>query len=252
MRTALLLFSVWVGACGTSNDSTPTKPAWTADSQAIALTCGGFFSGSMGFRATRDQLSATELALLSSLSLIEPKERCAEDLESCRVAITSTSGEVKTYYSVQLDAQCPAPSSPVISYDSLTPFLQTLGCRYSKAAFRGTDPGVVPDSRCKNGLFTSGPGTVAVNLLVAAPATHHIQLEGCNGANQLGKLTATLQLPPDPSPLTTLDPVDATSSGLDGACASVDYAFAQPGTYQLSIVIADGYLPVGDFFLEFY
>ena len=256
MRThpALLLFSVTVtlGACGASNDTTSTTPAWTADSHALDVTCGSFFGGSMEFRATRDQLSAPQLALLSSLAVIEPKQECWEDLQSCTIAITDTRGEVKSFGSIQLDAQCAVPSSPVISYDSLTPFLQTLGCRYSKASFSGADPGVVPDLRCKNGLFTSGPGTVAVNLLVDAPATHHIELDGCNRANQLGKLTATLLLPPDTSPLATLAPVDPASSGPDGACASIDYAFAQPGTYQLSIVIADGYLPVGDFFLKFY
>jgi len=168
------------------------------------------------------------------------------------IAITDTRGEVKSFGSIQFDAWCPGFASPVISYDSLTPFLQTLGCRYSKASFSGADPGVVPDPRCKNGLFTSGPGTVAVNLLVDAPATHRIEIDGCNRANQLGKLTATLLLPPDTSPLATLAPVGPASSGPDGACASIDYAFVQAGTYQLSIVIADGYLPVGDFFLQFY
>jgi hypothetical protein len=244
--------TVTLGACGASNDTTSTTPAWTADSHALDVTCGSFFGGSMEFRATRDQLSAPQLELLSSLAVIEPKQSCMEDLQSCTVAITNTRGEVKSYGSTQFDAWCPGFASPVISYDSLTPFLLTLGCRYSKASFSGADPGVVPDPRCKNGLFTSGPGTVAVNLQVDAPATHHIELDGCNGVNQLGKLIGTLLLPPDASPLATLDPVAPASSGADGACASIDYAFAQPGAYNLSIAIADGFLPVGDFFLRFY
>ena len=247
--------SLWllIGACGSSSDPPSASAPWTRASDGIEVTCGSFFGGSMKFEARRSQLSAAQLDLLSALTVIEPKQGCSEDVPSCAITVTDAQGAVSTYSSTYGDPACPGISSPVISYASLGPFLQTVGCRYSKASFSSdSDPGVVPDERWLNGLFTSGPGTVTVNLQVDAPGARHIELDLCNGANQLGRLTATLVLPPDSTSLATLAPVDAASAGPDGACASLDYTFAQAGTYQLDIVIAEGFLPVGDFFLKYY
>jgi hypothetical protein len=242
------------GACGSSSNATSAAAPWTSESQRIEIHCSGFFGGSMEFRAARDQLSVTQLDLLSRFALIEPKQGCPTDLQSCTLTITDAQGKVGAYGATEGDPPCLETASPAISFHSLFPFLQTLGCRYSKANFGATqDAAVLPDERCLNGLFTSsGPGTVTVRLDVEAPAVRHIEIDGCSGPNQIGKLTATLLLPPDTAPLATLAPVDASSSGADGACASLDYSFAQAGTYELDIAIAEGFIPVGDFFLKFY
>src|SRR4051812_36415059 len=60
-----------------------TGPIWTDDSRVIDVSCFAFFQGSKRIRATRDQLSADQLAILSGLRLVSDQPICAEDTLTC-------------------------------------------------------------------------------------------------------------------------------------------------------------------------
>lgn len=240
MRAAGLL-SLLLGCAGCA-------PPWSAASQRLCVSCGGFFEGTMRFDATRDQLSAEQLRLLDGLRLVGAQPLCLSDAMSCEVAIADAKSE-RRYRSIDGDPDCPG-TAPLISFASFDPFRASLGCLYSKATLGGPTPTVTPDSRCQNGLFTTGKGALFVDLRVEAPGPYSLALISCSDVNRRGHLSGALRLPPDTAALATFAPIDPAAAGPDGACASLEHTFAQAGTYQLEVDVAEGFLPVGDFFLR--
>jgi hypothetical protein len=235
-------------ACSAAPSSTAV---WTANSETVDVTCGTFFIGSTRFHADRSQLSDAQLGLLAGLTTTAPTSKCPEDTMSCSISVTHADGTVAHFRSSEDDPSC-GSTTPLIPFTAFEPFIQTLGCRYSKAAFLAPDASAAPviaDARCYDGLFVgAGGGTVTVSLQVDVPGTRHVELDECNGPNQAGKLSATL----DTSPPTPLDAVAPTGAGPDGVCATSDVSFAQPGVYTLTITVASDFLPAGDFWLRFY
>jgi len=243
-------------ACSSDKNEPATTAVFAADSRGIDMSCGGFFDGSMEFRATREQLTDSDLALLSHLVLIDAKDQCPTDTMSCSVSVTGGDGIVTTYRSTALDGACDQPGK-VIAFDSLAPFMATLPCLFAK---RGTGttadggalvPSVPPDVRCLNGLFTGGAGTINRALVVGdSGVAHHVELDRCdNQYRSPAQLHLTLLAPDGVTPLAQGMPV--SDPGPDQACWRLDYTFSAAGSYLMNVAVDQGFQP-GDFYFRFY
>jgi hypothetical protein len=236
-----------------------TGPIWTEQSRAIEVSCFGFFQGSKRIRATREQLTADQLAILSGLKLISPHVVCDEDTTSCSVAITAADGSVATYLTEQADSFCGTPPSQgMISFVSFSPFLQSVPCLSAKQGIGVSDggmllPSVTPDVRCFNGVFTSPPDTVQRLLAVDDPSIpRHVELDSCNDTHRSPALLHPQLLAPDgTTPLPVVWVAVTTDPGPDGTCFRADYTFPAAGAYVLKIDVDTGFT-AGDFYLRFY
>lgn len=257
LLTAVLGPGLLGGGCGLKDFTSGESPSpWTAKSQGLEVTCGGFFEGVTRFRATRAQLSPKQLQLLADLTLVTPKTGCPSDSLACTVAITQEKGGVVKRSAISGDPACNNVTEQVIAFASFEPFRKTIGCRYSKAGLGAAEAPLGPEPLCLHGMFAGaiagGIAPITLPLRVDAPGPRHLELDECDSMNRQGKLTATVRLPPGTDALATLAAVAAPAAGPDHACASADYTFAQAGTYELHIAFDPGFLPAGDFFLKYY
>ena len=94
---ALIMFATLVGACSESE----TPPVWTETSRSIEVTCAGFFQGSMRFAATRDQLSAAQVDMLSRLQIVDSEPVCAGDGMACSLTVAQAGGATTTIESIR-------------------------------------------------------------------------------------------------------------------------------------------------------
>jgi hypothetical protein len=246
------------GAPDASSDTVVTTgPIWTDDSRVIDVGCFAFFQGSKRIRATRDQLSAEQLAILSGLRLMPPQQICAEDTLSCSVAITAADGTVANYYTEQLDSAC-GGTKPLIPFASFNPFLQSFPCTSAKQGVGGSADGgatllsIPPDPRCYNGLFAAPPNPVQRLLVVDDPSIpRHIELDSCNDGRRSPTQVHPQLLAPDGTTALPAPWAPVTNPGADGTCYRADYTFPAAGAYQLNIGVDSGFT-AGDFFLRFY
>ncbi len=264
-----------VGACSTQKSETSTQdsgvpdassdadviapgPVWTDQSRAVDVSCFSFFEGSVRIRATRDQLTADQLAILSGLTLIPPKDQCSPDTNACSVAISAADGTVATYTTEATDSGC-GSTAPVIQYASFDRFLHSVPCLAAKQAVYETADGgmnippIVPDVRCYNGVFAAPPHP-AQRLLVVDDASvpRHIELDSCNDTHRSpAVLHPQLLMPDGTTPLPVAWVAVPTDAGPDGTCYRADYTFAAAGAYLLRMDIDAGFT-AGDFFLRFY
>ena len=248
------------GAPDASSDAViiTTGPIWTDQSRVVDVRCFAFFEGSVRIRATRDQLTADQLAILSGMTLIPPKDQCYEDTNACTVAISAADGTVATYATEATDSGC-GSTKPVIQYASFDQFLHTVPCLAAKQAVYETADGgtnippLVPDVRCYNGVFTAPPNTVQRLLVVDDPSTpRHVELDSCNDAQRSPALLHPQLLEPDgTTPLPVVWSAVTGDPGADGTCYRADYTFAAAGAYVLRIDVDAGFT-AGDFYLRFY
>ena len=227
---------------------------WGPDSQSVDVTCFEYFQGSMRFRATRDQLSAEQLALLASLQTIDASDGCVADGMECTVTVTQANGGTMALDAIEGNPACGQPRK-VISYLSFEPFRKTLGCQLAKnltLAATGAPKPVPADPRCYNGLFTSSAAaTIAVTLDVSDAATpHHLELDDCDQPGRASKLRFAVSDGADAIPLAVS--TAPASAGADGTCASADLTFPHAGPFNLTVSVEGGAMPAGDFFLRFY
>jgi hypothetical protein len=247
------------GAPDASSDTVvTTAPIWTDDSRAIDVSCFGFFQGSKRIRATRDQLSPDQLAILSGLRPIPPKSTCATDTFSCSVAITAADGTVATYDTDQLDSDC-GSTKRLIPFASFNPFLQSIPCASAKQSAGFSPDGgetllsISPDPRCYNGLFAAPPNPIQRLLVVDDPSIQrHLEFDSCNDTRRSPAVLHPQLLTPDgTTPLPVVWVAVTTDPGPDGTCYRADYTFPAAGAYVLSIDLDAGFT-AGDFFLRFY
>jgi hypothetical protein len=247
------------GAPDASSDAVviTTGPIWTDQSRVIDVGCFAFFQGSKRVRATREQLTADQLAILAGLRLIPSQATCAEDTLSCSVAITAADGTVATYDTEQLDSTC-GSTKQLIPFASFNPFLQSFPCTSAKQSVGVSADGgatllpVPPDPRCYNGVFTAPPNTVQRLLVVDDPSVpRHIELDSCNGPYRSPGAVHPQLLAPDGTTTLSAPWMTVTDPGADGTCQTVDYTFPAAGAYVLTIDIDAGF-SAGDFFLRFY
>jgi hypothetical protein len=251
------------GVPDTSSDTVVTSgPIWTNDSRVIDVGCFAFFQGSKRIRATRDQLSADQLGILSSLMLIPPQAYCYADSNACSVAITAGDGTVATYHTEEFDSGCHT-TTLVIPYASFSPFLESVPCLSAKQDLSGPAdagahlPSVIPDPRCYNGVFAAPPGTVQRLLVVDDPSIpRHLELDSCNDTRRLPAAVHPQLLAPDRTTTLPAPWMTVTDPGADGTCFRLDYTFPAAGDYVLSIDIDAGFIDAGftagDFYLRFY
>jgi hypothetical protein len=235
-----------------------TGPIWTDDSRVIDVSCFAFFQGSKRIRATRDQLSADQLAILSGLRLVSDQPICAEDTLSCTVMITAADGTIAGYYSEQLNSAC-GSTKPLIPFASFNPFLQSFPCTSAKQTVGASPDGaatllsIPPDPRCYNGLFAAPPNPVQRLLVVDDPSIQrHIELDSCNDTHRSpAALHPQLLMPDGTTPLPVVWVAVTADPGPDATCYRADYTFPAAGAYVLSMDVDAGFA-AGDFFLRFY
>ena len=240
-------------ALDASSDLVGSSAVWTDQSRAIDVTCGGFYQGSKRIRATRDQLSAEQLAMLAGLRLTTPTRPCVLDGIGCSVAVTAADGTVAVYGSDDASACGPAP--PKIPLRDLSLFLETVPCLFGSQTFTTTIDGgviplvVVPDPRCFNGVTTPSPPTRFLQVLDPSVA-RHLELDACNNPTHAPSQVHPQLLTPDGQTVLSAG-MTVTDPGPDGTCWATDYTFPTVGTYQLSIGLDPGF-PSTDLYLRFY
>ena len=116
---ALITFATLLGACSAPEG----PPVWTETSRSIEVTCAGFFQGSMRFAATRDQLSAAQVDMLSRLQIVNSEPACAGDGMACSLTVAQAGGATTTIESIDLNTTC-NDSRKVVSFESFDPFLE--------------------------------------------------------------------------------------------------------------------------------
>jgi hypothetical protein len=240
-------------ALDASPDLVVSSAVWTDQSRAIDVTCGGFYQGSKRIRATRDQLSAEQLDLLSALTLSTPEQQCILDGLSCGVAVTAADGRVATYISDESGA-C-GQTRPKIPLRTLSLFLATVPCLFGNQTFTTTlDGGVIPisvapDARCFNGVATSHQPTTRFIEVVDPSIPRHLELDACNDQTHSPSQVHPQLLGPDGQTALSAG-MTVTDPGLDQTCWRLDYTFTTAGTYQLRISLDPGFL--NDIYLRFY
>jgi hypothetical protein len=238
------------GAAGMGG--TPGSPIWSETSSSIQVACFQFFAGSMHFAATRDQLSAAQLAMLSNMRAIDAVPSCIEDVMECSLSIEQADASTFTIDAIETNSHCDNPRK-VVSYDTFSPFLGSLGCQYAKNLTYGS-PATTPvraDARCFNGLFITDGATIRVGLEVDdATRAYRIELDSCVQPGRIGKLSFSLL---DSDDVTVLGTSSAPADpGANGSCASVEQTFPHTGLFTLNVQVASGALPGGDLYLRFY
>lgn len=216
---------------------------WAAQSRQVELTCGSFFEGSERFRATRDQLSAEQLALLGNLKIADANTKCEEDGFGCTLRITDDSGGQQSYVVDQDDAFCESHDIP-LEYSSVDPFLKTVDCRMSKAP---ADT-VGPDARCFQGLFFTGQ-PFTEQLQVTDPAhTYHVEIDQCSDPSRAGKVSVQLF---DASQNLIGTGTPPSTPGPDGTCLQLDVTVPSAQTISMVVTPSSDFGP-GDYSFRFY
>ena len=238
------------GAAGTGDMA--GSPIWNETSRSIEVTCFQFFMGSMRFAATREQLSAAQLAMLSNMRAIDAVPPCVADVMECSLSIGQTDDSTFAIDAIELNSRCDDPRK-VVSYDTFSPFLGSLGCQFAKNLSNGASAttAVRADVRCFNGLFIpSNAGTIPVNLQVDdATRAHRIELDACLQPGRIGKLSFSLL---DSDGTTVLGNSSAPADpGANDTCASAEQTFPHTGLFTLKIQLAADVL-AGDLYLRFY
>ena len=214
---------------------------WNEHSRHVELDCFDYFNGSMLFEADRAELTAEQLRLFDGLRVTESSDRCAEDELGCGFAITDDRGEVTLYAADRLDAFC-GVDMPVLSYASVGPLIDALGCKFSLASAGplSASPG------CFHGLHASSTAAVVHQQLTLSEAnrSYHVELVHCLSG------TVTLQLfAADPAaPIAVGMPI--ANPGPMGVCAALDVEVQAPMTADLVITTSD-MVDAGDLYLNF-
>jgi hypothetical protein len=257
-RLAIGVILALLAAC---TDHLPTGsapevgPLWTETSRSIDVACFGFFQGSMRFTATRDQLSASQIDMLSRMTVIDGDPICIADGMGCSLTIVDAT-HTTMIDAIEENSACTNPRK-VVSYETFNPFRTSLPCRYAQQLAFGqsaTGQSAAPlpaDPRCFNGMFTgSDGGAISVGLQVDdATVAHHIELDDCAQSGRVGKLSFSL-LDSDGTTVvgTSSPPADA---GPNGTCALLDQTFSHAGLFSLQATAVPGLL-AGDLTLRFY
>jgi hypothetical protein len=242
-----------VAACGEpapAPGSPLGQPVWTETSSSLDLSCFQYWQGSMRFVATRDQLSAAQLGMLAAMRSIDAVPGCVSDVMGCSLSVVQADASTTTIDAIETDSACDRPRK-VVSFDTFSPFLGSLGCQYAQVLSSGRAAPVPADARCFNGLFTTTNGaTIVLTLQVDDPATvHHIELDACAQVERFGKLFFTVLDSDGTTVLGTSNPPG--DAGSNGTCAVLDQTFPRSGLFGLQVVAPPGVLP-GDFYLRFY
>ena len=240
------------GTAGAPGSGSSPAVVWDSSSRSIDLICSSYFGGSMRFAASRDQLTAEQLALLTNLRVVKPDASCIEDSLSCGLTIVQGDGSTLAINSGYGDYGC-GVSAPLVAFATLQPFLDTLSCRYSKEDFSSSTPdGVVtPDVRCFDGLFIGAGGEIDLQVPVTdATSRLHVELDDCDQPGRIGNIAFTI-FDTDGTTVvgTSLVPADATP---DGTCAALTTTVPHAGTLKLQVSITNNPMPAGDFWLRVY
>ena len=232
----------------------PPGLVWDGHGESVSVTCGSPSAGSMSFEATRDQLSADQLGLLSAVtSLDQPAAGCVADGMDCRLSVHYSFPHPQGLWSARTgDGHCQGDASAVVSFATLDPFLQSLTCPYSKdlaaaAASASTAdlPLLQPGQTCATNInVTAAGGTYRLALAVPAPTgaaasqSRHLELDNCSDRQGSSRVVAQLYDPTGTVLLANAAPlIDSSWS------QAIDYAFAQAGTYILNVVVGPDTTP---------
>jgi hypothetical protein len=209
---------------------------WKPTSSAIEIRAFHLFKGQSGYLQQRTQLTAAQMTALDGLCLIPTPTTRLTDSMTYRIVVADQDGTQTSYRASAFNYLDGNVGLPTVDVHSLEPFLATFSCTFSGeprfpptgadagswdwAATMGTDPG------CINGVYARSHCTPNwVKLRVDAPLTASIEVFECSGPQ--GGLR--LFTPDGATVLAASSPGDASP------CPYVSHAFAQAGTYLLSI-----------------
>ena len=236
----VLTASLLGAGCASAGD----ENIWGASSQRIEVKCGSFFEGTTAFRADRSELTSEQLSLLDRLETVDGNDQCLEDARSCDVTVTDRNGAKRGYFATADDATC-GSARDYIRYTSFEPFIGTLRCQYSKVDDHSA---VAADPLCLQGMFSPSRGTTAHRLLhVAEPfRSYHVELDHCIEPNRLGQISMELEVDGK-----LIAGAALASPGEDEACLALDFSPSAAGDLDLVVTTTSGFLPGGDYYLQF-
>lgn len=232
------------------------SPIWTDGSTAIDVRCAGYHEGQMRFRATRDQMSSEQLALLAQVTTlpVSPADACYTDILICTIAVTGSAGSIASYVTYDFNQVCGSLNN-LVDNTTFRPFAATLSCRFGREGTQiggGGPPPFAPDERCFNGIL--GLGSVVPDPVLAvseAGVTRHVEIDGCPSTS--GAPLALDILTADGT-TSVAQGTPVAVPGADQNCLTVDHAFAAPGNYRLHLSVpgVDGGDPGAWFFYRFF
>jgi hypothetical protein len=240
-------------------DARPTcqrSGVWKPTSNRIEIRFFNYWSGVSGYLQERSLLTSTQVAALDGLCLIPTPIIRLYDGRTYRVVVTDEDGTEASYRASESNYLEGNEGLPTIDIDSLDPFLSTFSCLNSRTfGPPGTVDGGPPwalartmgtDSGCLNGVTVpAGCGQAWVKVKVDAPLAYRIEMLQCTAP-------ATLRLF---TPDGTME-LAASDSGSGSPCPYVEHAFAQTGTYLISLdrsagnVCDAGFGPPSDAFVR--
>jgi len=241
----------------------PMRPVWGAQGMSIASgTCGDDDVGAMQFTATRDQLSAEQLQLLSAMQEVpDPRPTCPTGQMQCFMQIFYDEGAPENWYARPSDGTCyniPNETERVISYSTFDPFRQTLGCWYSRqltdavnaaAGGDGVLPVLEPSAICQHGLVVAAGATMTVGVDVPAAGGRQMRLHFCNQVADAGR--PDLQLRDSTGANILARGAVPGDTGTTGDCQAIEYDFSSPGTYLLRLIVPPTYPSSSTLFLSY-
>jgi hypothetical protein len=219
-------------------DARPTcqrSAVWKPTSNRIEIRFFNYWNGVSGYLQERSLLTSTQVAALGGLCLIPTPTSRLADGRTYRIVVSDEDGTEASYRASEGNYLEGNEGLPTIDIDSLDPFLATFSCLNSRTfAPPGTVDGGPPwtlartmgtDSGCLNGVSVPGGcGQAWVKLKVDAPLAYRIEMFQCTAL-------ATLRLF---TPDGTME-LAASDAGSGSPCPYVEHAFAQTGTYLISL-----------------
>jgi hypothetical protein len=232
----------------------PTRPIWGAQGSVAG---GSFATGERGgfmFEATRDQLSAEQIRLLSEMQAVpNPAEFCMMETETtvCFMRVIYYDNQVVDWRARPGDTTCTYDgtySEQLVSFASFEAFREALGCWHSNelsaaadeaASGRGPVPALAPSAVCQHGLVATPGQTTTVGLEVPD--------EGAAGSTRPRRIEVQFLDPSTPVRLELYDPAGTTllAQGTDTVpdpndpsrpSRVIEHVLPAPGTYLLRVL----------------
>lgn len=208
-------------------------PPWNSDSRSLSLRSFGYWSGSSGYDRDRSRLTVEQLALLDRLEVIDPHSSCAEDILDHTLTIVDAAGVARRYHANSTNEACDS-ELPLVSIESLRPFLQTFRCISAGDTRSRTGQPVPawalvvhPGDGCLHGVFLDG-GRTTVRFEVPVTTPAPLTIETIGHSSVAGQVT-----------LIDLDGATVLGVGSEPAgrpdCSSLTYDFTVAGTYYVEV-----------------
>lgn len=253
LRRLPLLLVLVVGASGcalnpetglleTDPDITSESHIWNSSSDSIEVHWFSFWQGGAKFRKDQSELTAEELAIVETMTIITPTEECWSDSGEATVTVMAAGSEHR-YMANEYDGTC-GREGRLIDYEPVQALNDRAGCVSAKSydgSTLATAPAIAVGDGCYHGLFNGSSTTPEwwFSLDVATGGSVEVAIDGCGDRDlELALLDAT--------GTTT---IASATTALEAPCPELTHTITEPGSYAIRVDMRAGTY-AGDFFLR--